>query len=206
MENISINYEAGAVELIAQLFAPPPSEAEIAQLAGALDGARVDVSVRRVGLFLAVAHPWFECYETSIRRDRNGDLYAYIHDVRKHTREPREIAIKAFLRQVTAARKLGLKRFELYAAGTAADTKFSGYRFWPRLGFNAALYDFELNDLPPSLIEAGNLNDLMQRPLGYEWWKRKGSERSMIFDLAAESAMMKVFRHRLQELGLKEDE
>lgn len=202
MKNISVHYEAGAAELAQQLFGTLPPDEEIAGLAGAMDGAQVTVSVRRVGLFLAVEHPWFECYETSVRRDPNGDLYAYIHDVRKRGREPRDVVVNAFLRQVAAARKLGLKRFELYAAGTASDTKFSGYRFWPRLGFNAALYRPELLDLPSSLAGVGDLNELMLRANGYEWWKRRGTERSMIFDLDEQSGMMKVFRQRLKELGL----
>lgn len=205
MKDISVHYEIGAAELAHRLFGALPPEEEMAALAGALDGGQVRISVRRVGLFLAVEHQWFECYETSIRMDEDGKLFAYIHDVRKRGQEPRDITVKAFLRQVKAARRLCLTRFELYAAGTSTDTKFSGYRFRPRLGFNAALYHFELVDLPPSLAGAENLNDLMLSPKGYEWWKRRGSERSMVFDLQEQSAMMQVLRQRLNELGLTLD-
>lgn len=170
-----------------------------------MDGARVTVSVRRVGLFLALEHPLFECYETSIRRDRDGGLFAYIHDVRKRGREPRGLLAKAFSKQILAARKLGLKRFELYAAGYFNDTKFSGYRVWPRFGFNARLSEDEQHRLPPHLVGAQDLNHLISLPGGDEWWKEMGIERSMNFDLMDDSEMMKVFRNYLTRLGLKEE-
>ncbi|NOT63981.1 MAG: hypothetical protein HOP19_27520 [Acidobacteria bacterium] len=199
------HYEADARAYARQLFGDLPPDEMLARLAGALEGARVNVSVRRVGLFLAVEHPWFECYETSIRRDAGGGLYAYLHDVRKRGREPKNLAIRAFLRQVNAARALGVKRFELYAAGDGNDTKFSGYRFWPRLGFNAQLSQSEREKLPPTLAQAGDLNQLMRLPDGYTWWKRFGRERSMIFDLVENSAMMQVFRQHLKTVGLIEE-
>lgn len=203
--NISVNYEKGAAELAQQLFGALPPDEEIAGLAGALEGALVKAAVRRAGLYLAVEHPWFECYETSIRRDRNNDLYAHIHDVRKRAREPRDVVVRAFFRQVVTARKLGLKRFELYAPGYFNDTRFSGYRFWPRLGFNARLTLEEQTGLPLNLAGAQDLNQLILLPGGYAWWKEKGSERSMVFDLAENSEMMKVFRERLKAAGLTKE-
>lgn len=205
MEDLSVIYETGAQAYAQQLFGDPPPDETLARLAGALDGAQVTVSVRRVGLFLAVTHPWFECYETSIRRDADGGLYAYLHDVRKRSRDPKDVVIRAFLKQVRAAHELGLKRFELYAAGYAGDTKFSGYRFWPRLGFNAQFFQHERAKLPHEMATARDLNELILLPDGYEWWKKHGDERSMVFDLNENSAMMNVFRLRLKAAGLTEE-
>lgn len=205
MQSISVIYETGAQAYAQKLFGSPPPDETLARLAGALDGAQVCVSVRRVGLFLAVTHPWFECYETSVRRDADGGLFAYLHDVRKRVREPQRVIARAFSRQVAAARELGLKRFELYAAGYAGDTKFSGYRVWPQYGFNAQLYREERRRLPLPLADAKDLNQLMSLPGGYDWWKEKGNERSMVFDLSDDSGMMRVLRDYLNQLGQVEE-
>ena len=205
MQKIVVNFESGAATLAQRLFGALPPDETLAGLAGALDGATVNASVRRIGLFLAVEHSWFECYETSIRKDQGGELYAYLHDVRKRGREPRNLTARAFLRQLAAARKLGIKRFELYAAGYFNDTSFSGYRVWPQMGFNAALRVDEQRKLPPHLAGAQDLNQLILLPGGYEWWKEEGAARSMIFEPRENSEMMKVFRRRLKTIGISEE-
>ena len=172
MKDIQVICEEGAAELVKLLFGQKVRGEELAGLAGALDGAMVNVTVRRSKgwLYLAVNDPArFEVYETSIRRDENGDLYGYIHEVRVAVGQGgRGLGARAFLRQVLAARKLGLTRFELFAAGDAADTSSNGYYTWARFGFNALLRESERKILPPELRSAVNLNQLM-RLGGWRW-------------------------------------
>ncbi len=78
-----IHYREGAAEHVQTLFGRDLTDEEVGVLAGALDGAEVIVLQRKVGLYLEVHDPArFETYETSIRRDFDGSLWAYIHDVR----------------------------------------------------------------------------------------------------------------------------
>ena len=85
MASINVNYQAGAAQFARQLIGRSFSDEELAHLAGALDGATVNVTVRQKKgwLYLAVDDPArFDAYETSIRRDGNGELYGHIHEVR----------------------------------------------------------------------------------------------------------------------------
>jgi hypothetical protein len=207
VQAVTINYKTGAVKLAHQLLGRRLADEDLARLAGALDGARVNVSAKKKGwLYLAVGDPArFEVYETSVRRDLRGDLYAYIHEVRTAVgRRGQGLGLEAFRRQVAGARALGVKRFELFAAGDPADISDNGYYTWARFGFDAPLYERERIILPPELSQAVNVNDLMQLG-GHRWWFENGGFRSMVFDLSDGSAMMNVFRDYLKEKGIAED-
>ncbi|MGH9799417.1 MAG: hypothetical protein ACRD82_03555, partial [Blastocatellia bacterium] len=131
VNQIRVHCEPGAADFALKLFGKQPTDGEMAGLAGALDGATVAVSVRhsKGWLYLSVDDPArFEAYETSIRQDLNGELYGYIHEVRVAAGQGGQgFGLRAFLRQVAAARTIGLKRFELFAAGDPADTSSNGY-------------------------------------------------------------------------------
>lgn len=208
VKRVKVNYAAGAYEFALQLFGRQPADEELAQLAGALDGATVEVSVRRQKgwLYLAVDDPArFERYETSVRQDADGSLFAYLHHVDTVAGQSgRGHGVRAFLQQVKGARQLGLKRFELFAAGQAGAADEIGYYVWARFGFDARLRAEEQAALPLSLQGSTTLNQLILNG-GERWWKRSGNARSMSFDLADESAMMRVFRSYLREKGIREE-
>jgi hypothetical protein len=207
VQAVTINYKTGAVKLARQLLGRRPADEELARLAGALDGARVNVTAKKKKswLYLAVDDPArFEVYETSVRRDARGDLYAYIHEVRTAVgRRGQGLGLQAFRRQVAGARALGVKRFELWAAGNIRDTANNGYYTWARFGFDAPLGN-ERVFLPAQLSAARTINDVILGG-GHEWWKQHGSERTMIFDLNDSSSMMQVLRAYLQGKGLHEE-
>lgn len=204
MNEITINYEEGALEFAQQLFGRQPADDELARLAGALDGAAVSVAVRQKKgwLYLTINDIRFERYETSIRKDADGSLFAYIHHAYAAPGQSgKGYGVRAFLRQVNAARQLGLKRFELFAAGNPGSKDENGYYVWPRFGFDAPLREIERQALPSGLTGAITLNQVIQLG-GHWWWKIVGNARSMVFDLRDESEMMKTFRAYLNEKGI----
>lgn len=207
MEKTNVNYEPGAAEFARQLIGREFSDEDLAHLAGTLDGATVNVAVRQKKgwLYLAVDDPArFEVYETSVRPDANGELYGYIHEVRAASGQRGQgLGARAFARQVAGARSLGLKRFELWAAGNVRDTSYNGYYTWARFGFDARLAT-ERAFLPPHLRGAKSINELILAG-EQQWWKQHGTERTMIFEVHDGSSMMQVFRAYLKEKGLAEE-
>ncbi|MGH9845218.1 MAG: hypothetical protein ACREEM_41405 [Blastocatellia bacterium] len=176
----------------------------MARLAGALAGATVNVAVnqKKGWLYLTINDARFERYETSIRKDADGSLLAYIHHAYAAPGQSgKGHGVRAFLRQVNAARRLGLKRFELFAAGYPRSTDENGYYVWARFGFDAPLGKREQARLPAPLKGVTTLSQLIQHG-GQLWWKQHGNARSMNFDLADDSAMMSVFRDYLTEKGI----
>lgn len=208
VKETEINYEEGAFEFTQQLFGRQPADDDLARLAGALDGATVNVSVKKKKgwLYLTVNDARFERYETSVRKDADGNLFAYIHHAYAAAGQSGQgHGVRAFLRQVNAARRLGLKRFELFAAGHPRSTNENGYYVWARYGFDALLREEERATLPPLLQGATTINQIIRRG-GQKWWKRLGDARSMNFDLADDSEMMSVFRDYLAEKAITEGE
>ena len=205
---ITVNYEPDAAAFAERLFGYRPADDELACLAGLLDGATVTVSVKRQKswLYLSVNDPRFERYETSVRKDVDGGLFAYIHHTYVAAGQTGQgYGLRAFLQQVRSAQRLGLTRFELYAAGNPATGAENGYYTWARYGFNAALREPEIALLPAALRGVADLNEVMQR--GYHWWwKATGDSRSMVFDLAQNSSMMQVFRAYLETKKLTFEE
>lgn len=204
---ITVNYEDGALEFANQLFGFQPADEDLAWLAGALNGATVLVSVRRTKgwLYLTVNDHRFERYETSIRKDADGGLFAYIHHVYAAVGYSGQgNGARAFLRQVNAARRLGLKRCELFAAGNPGPTEENGYYVWARFGFDAPLREIERRALPDEIGDVRRINQVIQRD-GHWWWKKVGNFRSMVFELNDESEMMTVFKTYLAEKGIKEE-
>ncbi|MGH9844834.1 MAG: hypothetical protein ACREEM_39460, partial [Blastocatellia bacterium] len=189
--NVTVKYERGAIKFVERMLATRPADDDLARLAGALDGAMVIVSVwkKKGWLYLSVDDPSrFEICDTSLRRDVAGNLFAYIHEVRTAMQQGGQgLGIRAFVRQVSGARSLGLERFELWAAGDVRDKSSNGYHTWARFGFDAYLGP-EKVFLPPHLSQAKTTDDLMLNG-GHLWWKQHGSQRSMVFDLAEDSSM-----------------
>jgi hypothetical protein len=154
-------YTANARGEVTRFFGRLLTDDELFRLAGALPGATVTVSVRQQHgwLYLKVDDWRFERYETSIRRDRDGSLFAYLHHVYvAGGQRGQGHGARAFLRQMTMAQQLGLKRFELFAAGGHGSTDENGYYVWARYGFDAPLYEVERRALPPELFGVTMLN------------------------------------------------
>ena len=206
VQAITIKYELGAAEFAERIFGFRPANDALAYLAGALDGATVKVSVRvkKGWLFLALDDPArFEVYETSVRHDAQGKLFAYIHKVRVAIGQGGQgLGLLAFLHQVIGARALGVQYFELWAAGDYLDRSHNGYYTWARFGFDARLTAHQRSLLSDDLYGAETVNEVIQRG-GHRWWQRNGNDVAMYFDLDEESAMMRVFLDYLSEKGIQ---
>ena len=198
----TIQYLPAAKTLATILFGRALADEEIAWLAGALDGAEVIVSKRKSGLYLEVKDTdRFVAYETSIRKDANGSLWAYLHDVRTAAGlRGQGLGLQAFLRQVQMARALGLKRFELWAAGHPGDQTHNGWITWAKFGFDAPLHKDDLAALPRAYASARTVNDIMFLDAD-DWWAKTGTERSRVFELYDGSSMMRQFRRYLTKKG-----
>jgi hypothetical protein len=205
VRNITVNYAAGAADLALDLFGRAVADEELAAAAGALDGAALNVSVRKGReLFVEITHPLIVRQERGFRRDANGDLYIWNHYFEKRHDAPPGVGLRSFKTQVEGAQRLGVKRIELWAAGDHNDRSYNGYYTWARFGFDAPLSAADLIFLPDELAGASTVNEIID--LGESgWWKQHGSARRMVFRLAENSSMMRVFRNYLSKKGVKDE-
>jgi len=118
--------------------------------------------------------------------------------------------IKTFLGMVESARKAGLERITLTAAGSAEGRATgragvgseNGYYTWPLFGFDAPIPDRVLDAARAALGNVSRLSDLMRTEVGRAWWKNNGVMVRCAFDLADESESMRQLQ-RYQEERLK---
>lgn len=205
MQNITVNYAAGAADLALDLFSRAVADEELAAAVGALDGAALSGSVRKGReLFVEIAHPLIVRQERGFRRDANGELYIWNHYFEKRHDAPPGVGLRSFKTQVEGARQLGVKRIELWAAGDYNDRSYNGYYTWARFGFDAPLTTADRILLPAELAGASTVNEIIDLG-GNGWWKRHGSARKMVFHLAENSSMMRVFRNYLNKKGIRDE-
>jgi hypothetical protein len=202
-KDVSASYEEGAAEFSRQLFGRNIPNEDLAAAVGAPDGSNLNVTVRMNGqeLHVEVIHPWIKEQRRGFRRDDKGNLFIWNHRLEKDRGAPPGFGLKVFARQVAGARRLGVKRIELWAAGNARDGAHNGYYTWARFGFDAPLSKRDRLLLPDELVGAKTTNDLMKVGAA-EWWKKNGDDRSMVFDLADDSSMMAAFKSYLNEKGV----
>ncbi len=88
----------------------------------------------------------------------------------------------SFALSAIAAHCCGLAFIELIAAGGVGfHRKHIGYRYWPKVGFDAALIAGEASHMNG----AQTVQDVLA--IDPVWWDENGSQRLMRFDLAAQS-------------------
>ena len=115
---IEVNYKIGVWELARQLFGRDVPDEDLAAAVGALEGSRLDVSVRMKGreLHVEVFHPQVKEQRRGFRRDPKGELFIWNHRLEKIVGTPGGFGLQVFRLQLVGARKLGVKRIELWAA------------------------------------------------------------------------------------------
>ena len=205
MSKNTVHYQAGAKELLVRLFGRELTDEEIATAAGALDGAMLDVRPKKyqggMELFVDIQDAqWIEAQQRGFRRDADGRLYIWNHRFKKKKDAAKGLGLKSVVRQIVAARQLGIERIEMFALGDANDPEYNGYYRWAVYGYDAklTLREQSLLRLDPDLLGAQTVNDVMRRN-GKMWWRTQGSARKMIFDLSRESSMMDILRGYLQD-------
>lgn len=98
--------------------------------------------------------------------------------------------------QVDAAERLGVETISLSAVGGNDTPNVTGYRVWPKLGFDGEWK----NQLPKvkELIakspysDTKTIGELMRRPGGIQWWKENGMGVGLTFDVRRGSESRKV--------------
>lgn len=68
--NVTLQYEPGAANLARDLFGREITDEELAAAVGALDGATLNVRIRKGSeLFVEIVHPWIVRQERGFRKD-----------------------------------------------------------------------------------------------------------------------------------------
>jgi hypothetical protein len=190
-----IHLAPGAAERAATLLRRPVNWELLAAACGALDGSRVEFSLYRDWLWADVRQPDILEQHCTLRRDRNGRLYIYIHEFTKRASARKGIGGDSVELQVKAAKALGCEYVEMWAAGDATSASRNGYYTWAVLGFDAPISLLERHNLPRAWQHATTVSAVILLG-GKDWWRKYGGERKMIFDLRPGSLSYQVMDAR----------
>jgi hypothetical protein len=190
-QNIIVNYGRGAEVLALELLQRELPVAEMAALAGALDGSLVNVNAHSDGLFFNIEHPDILFQHRRLGKDELGRLYVRNLYIEKQPWGRPLTGLRALLRQLEFGRKAGIHYLITDAAGKPGKDGLNGFYTWARYGFEAELPENRKRLLPDELAGITTLNELMQLG-GSQWWDYNGIGLEMTFDLAPNSSMMKT--------------
>ncbi len=172
---------------------------QYAGLAGAPDGALVELGTYRRQLLLEMGDPAANRYRAFFLLQRAGSALVLNNDsFRIHAVSIRRkgFATRVLHRQLANAQRIGVTRIET-TAGRRCDE--NGYYTWPRLGFEGPLSPRIQGKLPPGLERARTVLDLMACEKGRLWWSEHGETIRVAFDLCAGSRSRNAFRRYLRE-------
>ena len=190
-----------------KLFSRPLKEREVAQLAGALPGSRVEVVASGASVYLEVFHPHIAKQKRHLQRYDDPETGEYtgwelVNDYLKRSDDaPAGTGLAIFSAQVRAARQLGARQIRTDAAGSPGGS-FNGYYTWPRFGYNRRLTPTQQGEAESAgLGRPNDLHALMQTPGGAAWWKQNGGSGEMTFDLRPGSTSLAILDGYLKEKG-----
>jgi hypothetical protein len=198
-QNITVNYGRGAEVLALELLQRELSVAEMAALAGTLDGSLVNVNAHSDGLFFNIEHPDILFQHRRLEKDVLGQLFVRNLYFEKQPWSRPLIGLRALLRQIEFGQRAGVRYLITNAAGKPGKDGLNGFYTWARYGFEAELPVDMQAALPDSLSGVTTLNELMQND-GAVWWEENGVGLEMIFDLAENSSMMRTLLRYLEFL------
>jgi hypothetical protein len=181
------------------------SDADLASLAGATDGAKVRVrAVAGGAVQITVSGDGYES-QRRLSKTRSGrailqnDYFALV----SRSDQGQGLGRAVFGRQVENASRLGVEQIETFAAGwgrnRGAGSTYNGYYTWPRFGYDGALSSEQRARLPEALKDAQRVSDLMRTESGRLWWKDNGDAISLGFDLAPGSLSRRTWEAYLAE-------
>jgi len=190
----SYGEEAGVARVARRLFGRKLRDWEHAGLAGAPDGARVEVGTYRGGLHLEVSGPADGGFRAVfLVRGAASEVVIVIDAFHIHVVSMRKkgLGLKIFHRQLANAELLGVDRIETIA-GRREDE--NGYYTWPRFGFDGPLSGRIRECLPPGFEGVRSVSDLMDCEKGRLWWREHGETIELSFEVARGSRSREVFR------------
>ncbi len=193
--HFSRNARKTAVALLGRIV---PAE-QLAYLAGALDGAVVQVSAHGESLFFDVQHPEILFQQRRLAKDELGRLYVRNLYFEKQPWGKPLMGLRALMRQIEAGQVLGISYLSLSAIGEADSDGFNGYYTWARYGFDAELPLDVQARLPEEYAGVKTLNELFQQG-GAEVWQRRGVPMELAFALTPGSSMMQTLNAYLAQL------
>lgn len=187
-----------AQRIARRLFQRPLAAWEYAGLAGAPNGARVEVGASGRKLYIEMGDPAAAAYRAHyyVRRSAaqivviNDGFHIPLRNLRRHG-----FGLCVFHRQVAAAAAMGVDRIEL-VAGRRHDE--NGYYTWPRFGFEGVLPARLRRMLPIGLSGARTVLDLMECEKGRRWWREHGVTICAAFDLRAGSRSLAAWDRYVQ--------
>ena len=196
---IQVHYYPSAKKTAVLLLGQLVSDEQMAALAGALDGATVQISTHGESLFFDVQHPDVVFQQRRLARDEAERLYVRNLYLEKQPWGKPLLGLRALLRQIEAGQALGVAYLTTFATGSAYEEGWNGYYTWARCGFDAELPPDRQQLLSPALSGCRTVNDVMLRD-GADWWRAEGVPLEIAFDLRADSSMMRVLQRYLDEL------
>ena len=116
-KNVTVNYGQGAEEFARELLGKRLPDAELAALAGALDGSIVRVSAHTDGIFFNVDHPDILFQQRRLGKDEVGRLYVRNLYLEKQPWGRPLTGLKALLRQIEFGRTSGIRYVVVAQAG-----------------------------------------------------------------------------------------
>lgn len=175
------------------------SNSELATLAGAPDGARVDISANPGSKYITVA--WSKGMAHAHRtlgpnHITNGSLYI------DQASQGSGLALRSLSRQVAFARKVGVKALRTHAAGSPG-SHVVGYKVWPKFGYDGRVPSSVRAKLPGKLKSARLVSDLYKTKAGREAWEKHGTEVDLKLSLRTGSKGLRRFEAYKDSKGVK---
>ncbi len=177
-----------------------------AEMAGALDGAKVLITAGMTKIKVEVDHPDYYSNTTILKNKVVLDEF--------YAGKPGSgVGIKAISKQIDAAIKAGKDSIELsaaradpipeedhkalvraYGSENRVPREMVGYKVWPKFGWDADLNteaSFREGAIPPEGFT--KVSQLMASQEGRDWWAHYGDTTHMSFDLSEGSYSRRVF-------------
>lgn len=175
---------------------------DLASLAGAPDGAKVQVEAVANGVYIH-----FEAEGvTSARRLRIGEdgkpeIYNGFLEVAEAQRG-KGIGRQILGRQIEQSQRLGIARMQTLAGGDAESAEagqMNGYMVWPKFGYDGRLDEEHLDALPAQFRGVETIQELYSTREGRQAWERHGSAIHLEFDLSPDSDSLEIWNEYQRE-------
>lgn len=174
-----------------------------AALAGAPDGAGVEVGTYRGGVYLEMRAAAPNCYGGVWLLRRDGSRVVLACDalwIHRRELRGRGLGREILARQLHQARRLRIDRIETIAGRGERE---NGYYSWPRFGFDGRLPTALCRRLPPAWKHVRRVLDLMRSESGRQWWKTHGVTLPLAFELADGSRCWQAFHRYMRDCRYK---
>ncbi len=196
-----------------RLFGHAITAKELGNMVGAMDGAKLNVSLDKssdLPFRVEIKHPMIstKANEGMIRYFRQEGKNAVIYNGSFYLDKsvaPKGTGSRVFANQAYHARAQGVAYIRTFAMG-GTNTAENGAYTWVRLGYNAPLPQRVqaklLTQFGKSYRSATTFNQLMSKG-GKDWWKANATPQDLIFDLGRGSTSFRILNSYMRNSGIK---